>query len=95
VAGPQAAAGIANLIVLPLSFTSGIFVPADSLPAFLRDYVVPYSPAYHAGQLGWHLVGAGDSTDIAVHILWLAGFTVLFILLGLVWYRRDEGKTYG
>jgi ABC-2 type transport system permease protein len=94
-AGPQAAAGIANLIVLPLSFMSGLFLPAENLPQFVQDYVAPYMPSYHAGQLGWHLVGAGDTSSVPVHILWLVGFTVVFIGLAIVFYRRDEGKTYG
>lgn len=92
--GPQAAAGVANLIVLPLSFMSGLFVPYDSLPHFARQ-IAPYLPSYHSGQLGWHLIGAGDDTAVAVHLLWVAGYTVVF-LIGAIWfYRRDEGKTYG
>ncbi|MGC4192840.1 MAG: ABC transporter permease [Thermomicrobiales bacterium] len=92
--GPQAAAGVANLIVLPLSFMSGLFVPYDSLPHFARQ-IAPYLPSYHAGQLGWHLIGAGDDTSVAVHLLWVAGYTIVFAI-GAVWfYRRDEGKTFG
>jgi ABC-2 type transport system permease protein len=93
--GPQAAAGLSNLIVLPLSFMSGLFVPVDDLPQFVQDHVAPYMPSYHAGQLGWHLVGAGDSTSVPMHVLWLVGFTAVFIGLAIVFYRRDEGKTYG
>jgi len=93
--GPQAAAGVSNLIVLPLSFMSGLFVPVDDLPQFVQDHIAPYMPSYHAGQLGWHLVGAGDTTSVPVHILWLAGYTAVFVALAIVFYRRDEGKTYG
>lgn len=93
--GPQAAAGLSNLIVLPLSFMSGLFVPVDDLPQFVQDHVAPYMPSYHAGQLGWHLVGAGDGTSVPVHILWLVGYTAVFVGLAIVFYRRDEGKTYG
>lgn len=92
--GPQAAAGVANLIVLPLSFMSGLFVPYDSLPHFARQ-IAPYLPSYHAGQLGWHLVGAGDDTSVAVHLLWIAGYTVVFVIGAIWFYRRDEGKTFG
>jgi hypothetical protein len=30
-----------------------------------------------------------------VHVLWLVGYTAVFIGLAIVFYRRDEGKTYG
>ncbi|HWK79161.1 MAG TPA: ABC transporter permease [Thermomicrobiales bacterium] len=92
--GPQAAAGVANLIVLPLSFMSGLFIPYDSLPHFARQ-IAPYLPAYHAGQLGWHLIGAGDDTSVAVHLLWVAGYTLVFVAGAIWFYRRDEGKTFG
>jgi hypothetical protein len=28
-------------------------------------------------------------------VLWLVGYTLVFVGLALVFYRRDEGKTYG
>jgi len=92
--GPQAAAGVANLIVLPLSFMSGLFIPYDDLPHFAKQ-IAPYLPSYHAGQLGWHLIGAGDDTSVAVHLLWVAGYTLLFMIGAIRCYRRDEGKTFG
>ncbi|MBV9791160.1 MAG: ABC transporter permease, partial [Chloroflexi bacterium] len=33
--------------------------------------------------------------SLGSHLLWLAGYTVLFLAMALVAYRRDEGKTYG
>lgn len=92
--GPQAAAGVANLVVLPLSFMSGLFIPYESLPHFAR-VIAPYLPAYHSGQLGWHLIGAGDDTSVAVHLLWIAGYSLLFVVGAFFFYRRDEGKTFG
>jgi len=92
--GPQAAAGVANLIVLPLSFMSGLFIPYDSLPHFAKR-IAPYLPSYHSGQLGWHLVGAGDGTSVMVHLLWVGGYTLVFLIGAAYFYRRDEGKTYG
>lgn len=94
VAGPNSAAAIANVIFLPLSFASGLFVPLAFMPTFIQN-VAPYLPAYHTAQLAWTTLGAGDGSPLSVHLLWLAGYTVLFLALGLVAYRRDEGKTYG
>ena len=94
VAGPNSAAAIANLIFLPLSFASGLFVPLAFMPAIVQN-VAPYLPAYHTAQLAWTTVGAGDGSPLSVHLLWLAGYTAVFLALGLAAYRRDEGKTYG
>ena len=94
VAGPNSAAAIANLIFLPLSFASGLLVPLAFMPAVIQT-VAPYLPAYHTAQLAWTTLGAGDGSPLSVHLLWLAGYTALFLALGLIDYRRDEGKTYG
>lgn len=94
IAGPTSAAPIANLVFLPLSFASGLFIPLANLPRVARD-AAPYLPTYHLGQLGWTLLGAGDGRPLSTHLLWLAGYTILFLALATLAYRRDEGKNYG
>jgi len=94
IAGPNSAAAVANVIFLPLSFASGLFLPLDFLPGIIQK-IAPYLPAYHVGQLGWGLLGAGDGKQLGIHLLWLAGYTAVFLALALVAYRRDEGKQFG
>lgn len=93
-AGPNSAAAVANLIFLPLSFASGLFLPLEFLPEVMQR-VAPYLPAYHTGQLGWGALGAGDGKGFGYHLLWLAGYTAIFLALALVAYWRDEGKNFG
>lgn len=93
-ASPTVAAPIANLISLPLSFASGLFVPIRMLPEGVQ-VVAPFLPSYHVGELGWTLLGAGDGAGYAVHIAWIAGYAAVFLVLALVAYRRDEGRTFG
>ena len=49
---------MANLIYLPLSFASGLFVPLNQLPVFIQN-LAPYLPSYHYAQLAWSALGAG------------------------------------
>ena len=93
-AGPNSAAAVANMIFLPLSFASGIFLPVEYLPDVIQR-VAPYLPAYHVAELGWGALGAGDGKGAGMHLLWLAGYTIVFLALALFAYRRDEGKNYG
>lgn len=94
IAGPNSAAAIANVIFLPLSFASGLFVPLAFMPTFIQT-IAPYLPAYRTAQLAWTTIGAGDGTPIYIHLLWLIGYTIVFMGLALLAYRRDEGKNYG
>ena len=94
VCGPNSAAALANLVFLPLAFGSGLFLPLELLPGVVQD-AAPYLPSYHVAQLGWQLLGAGDGTPMWAHSLWIAGYTLAFLALALIAYRRDEGKTFG
>lgn len=92
-ASPTVAAPTANLIGLPLSFASGLFVPIRLLPEGVQR-VAPFLPSYHVAELGWTLVGAGDGAGYAGHLAWLAAYSAAFLALALVAYRRDEGKVF-
>jgi ABC-2 type transport system permease protein len=86
----NAASGVVNLIYLPLSFMSGLWIPLKHLPAALQA-VAPYLPAYHLSQLMltvFHFQQPGSS--VATHWMGLAGFTLL--MLGASWavFHRAE-----
>ncbi|HYE94217.1 MAG TPA: ABC transporter permease [Terriglobales bacterium] len=86
--GPQSAPAVANLVYLPLSFASGLFVPLEQLPSLVRG-LAPYLPTYHYGRLAWHAVGAGTGA-LWESVGWLGGYTVAFLAIALRAYRRDE-----
>jgi ABC-2 type transport system permease protein len=86
--GHNAAPAVANLIYLPLSFASGLFVPLNQLPAFIQT-LAPFLPSYHYAQLAWSALGAGRES-LGVSLLWLAGYTALFLTLAVRSYRREE-----
>ncbi|MFC4822446.1 ABC transporter permease [Dokdonella ginsengisoli] len=76
----QAAPAVINLIYLPMSFLSGLWVPLMILPAVLRE-AAPLWPAYHLGQLAYAAVGQPSVGPVATHVAVLAAFTLVFLAL--------------
>jgi ABC-2 type transport system permease protein len=90
---PNAAIAVINLIYLPLSFASGLFVPVSQLPHFVQK-IAPFLPTYHYAQLAWSAIGA-VSESLSVAVLWLAAYTVVFTVLALRMYWREERLNFG
>ncbi len=90
-AAPNAAPAVVNVLFLPMSFCSGLWLPLQLLPKFLQ-HAAPYLPAYHLGQLGLKQVGFGEAGGSLPHVAALAGFTVVFLLLALRGFSRDDVK---
>ncbi|HZR27370.1 MAG TPA: ABC transporter permease [Terriglobales bacterium] len=93
-AGPNSAPPICNLIYLPMSFASGLWTPIEFLPKPVQ-HIAPFLPFYHLGQLALGRIRGSFGPTDWVHIAALACFTVFFLTLAAIGYRRDEGKTYG
>ncbi len=85
----NAAPGIVNLIYLPMSFASGLWIPLRYLPHFLQK-VAPFLPTYHLAQLMVSIFGYRDQMSLTTHWSGLAGFTL--IMLGASWavFHRSE-----
>lgn len=92
--GPNSAPAILNLVYLPMAFFSGLWVPIFALPKFVQ-VIAPYLPPYHYAQLALKTVGASQGAAVWGHVGALLGFTGLFLVLAVILYRRDEGRTYG
>jgi ABC-2 type transport system permease protein len=78
----NAAPGIVNLIYLPMSFMSGLWMPIQYLPHWLQR-IAPVLPTYHLAQLMLNIFGYADGTAMASHWFGLAGFMML--MLGISW----------
>jgi ABC-2 type transport system permease protein len=90
---PTGATAVINLSFFILAFASGIFVPLAQLPDVLQN-IAPYSPFYRLGQLAWNAVGVPtDPPGAAVGLLAL--YAVLFFVLALLAYRREERRAFG
>ena len=102
-ARPRAAAVIANVVFLPLSFVSGFFFPLSELPPVLQD-VAAFLPTFHFGQIAYRTVmsdaAVTDWTGIptaplAVDVAWVVGAAVLLAGLALVAARREAATRRG
>ena len=93
-AGPNSSPAIVNLIYLPLSFASGLWIPIEMLPATIKN-AAPWLPPYHLGQLALAAVGAGRGGAAWAHALALVGFALIGLGVALIGYRRDEDETWG
>ena len=92
---PNSAPGLVNLIYLPMSFCSGLWIPLFLLPRGLRTFA-RLLPPYHLSQLALNAVGmVNNPTPAWGHIEALIAFTLLCLGLAAWGFWRDEGKTYG
>jgi ABC-2 type transport system permease protein len=93
-AGPNSAPAIVNLVYLPLSFASGLWIPIEMLPSMMKT-IAPALPPYHLAQLALAAVGAGRGGSPWSHLAALAGFTMIGLALASFAYRRDEDTNWG
>lgn len=82
----QGAPGAINLVYLPMAFLSGLWIPLQALPLTLRQ-IAPLWPSYHLNRLMLDAVGM-QASDGWPHVLVLAAFTVVFLLLASRRLRR-------
>jgi ABC-2 type transport system permease protein len=92
--GPNSSVATINLIYLPLSFCSGLWVPIMFLPKAMQQ-LAHFLPPYHLAQLALGVVGAGQHESNWVHWEALIGFSLLCLGVARLGFQRDEGKTYG
>lgn len=90
IAKANSAAGIVNLIYLPLSFCSGLWMPLEALPHFLQKFA-PLLPTYHVAQLALHTVGYAHG-GYWLHWQVLAGFTFLCLGVARYLFQHNESR---
>ncbi|MBV8158934.1 MAG: ABC transporter permease [Dyella sp.] len=82
----QGAPGVLNLIYLPMSFLSGLWVPLSMLPSALQK-LAPIWPSSHLHAVALRAVGLSKD-PVGIHLLVLAGFAALFGALAARRLRR-------
>jgi ABC-2 type transport system permease protein len=92
--GPNSAPATINLIYLPMSFCSGLWVPFLFLPKVVREIALALPP-YHLSQLALGIVGAGRHESSATHWEVLLAFTMICLGVARIGFQRDQEKMYG
>jgi ABC-2 type transport system permease protein len=92
--GPNSAPATINLIYLPMSFCSGLWVPFMFLPKVVQKIALALPP-YHLSQLSLGIVGAGARESAATHWEVLLAFTMICFGVARIGFQRDQEKMYG
>jgi ABC-2 type transport system permease protein len=92
--GPNSAPPTINLIYLPMSFCSGLWVPFMFLPKFIR-HIALVLPPYHLSKLALGAVGAGGHDSSLTHWEVLIAFTMICLGVARIGFQRDQEKMYG
>ena len=83
----QAGVAIVNLVYLPMSVLSGLWMPLFAFPVLIQKLAVVW-PAWHLAQMALGVIGQIQGVNYGLHALVLAGMTVALLALAAFRMRR-------
>ena len=87
----EATSGVANAIIVPMAFLSGVFFPLDQAPQWMRS-VGDFMPLKHMNDgVSAFLVHGQAPEAMAVPLVVLAGFTALMTLVAARLFNWEAG----
>lgn len=87
----NSAPGIVNLIYLPMSYCSGLWMPISLLPKWLQ-HAAPWLPTYHLAQLMLSVIGYAEPAATMRRVFALVGFGLLFLGCSWIAFARTEAE---
>ncbi|MEK7639982.1 MAG: ABC transporter permease [Patescibacteria group bacterium] len=88
----DAVPALANLIVFPMLFLSGIFFPTSSMPGWLQSVVV-YLPLQPFAKAMRAIIGDGAGfSAIKGDLAWVAGWAIVLVFLAVITFRWEEKR---
>lgn len=87
----ESAPAMVNLVYLPMSFLSGLWIPITMLPNFLQSFA-EFLPPYHLSQLALKVVSLDVGGSVAKHLAALALITVVFFILATIAFNKKQVK---
>jgi ABC-2 type transport system permease protein len=83
----QAAVAVVNLVYLPMSVLSGLWIPIFAFPALLQKLAMLW-PAWHLGRMALGVVGQAQDVRYGLHVAVLLATTAVFLGLAALRLRR-------
>lgn len=84
------AAGLSNLVTMPMAFVSGAFYTVDALPGWM-SWISQLSPMTHLNLAIQSVATLGEPPSMVLgHIAYLAGFAVVVSLIAWKTFKFDE-----
>lgn len=87
----DAAPAVVNLIYLPMSFLSGLWIPVMHFPDLLQKIAMALPP-FHFSQLVLKVQGVDLDMSVSVHLLVLLAYTLFFGALAHKAFKNMEVK---
>lgn len=88
----SSASSTINFIYLPLSLFGGLWMPLDLLPAYIQ-HLARFLPTYYASHVALRSLGyLKESGSAGTDLLILLAYAVVFTLLAVWLFRRQEGR---
>jgi ABC-2 type transport system permease protein len=84
----QSAVAVVNLIYLPMSVLSGLWIPLMVFPSILQKLAVVW-PAWHLGQMALGAIGQLHEVRYLAHAAVLLAMTTLFLSLAAMRLRSN------
>ncbi|MCL0050487.1 ABC transporter permease [Dehalococcoidia bacterium] len=83
------AMAISQIIVFPVMFFSGVFIPLDRLPDWIARYISPYLPVTHAVELMQGLWLGIPLPDLTTEVFILLGILCLGLVIAARTFRWE------
>jgi len=87
----KAALPVVQIILFPLAFAGGLFLPPQMFPGWL-DAISQATPTRAGRDLLVQATTGAEAYTLALPVL--AGWTLLFAALAVLSYRNDEGRRF-
>ena len=87
----KAALPVVQIILFPLAFAGGLFLPPQMFPGWL-DAISQFTPTRAGRDLLVQATTGAEAYILAPPVL--GGWTLLFAVLAVVAYRNDEGRRF-
>ncbi|MEK7570374.1 MAG: ABC transporter permease [Patescibacteria group bacterium] len=88
----DAVPAIANIIIFPMLFLSGIFFPTNGMPLLLQHVVkyLPLQPFAHA--LREIVANGAHFSEVRTDLAWVFGWAVVLVFLAVYTFRFEEKR---